>query len=79
MRVTDSVENVPVLVVIGVRKDGQRLVLGFQVEAKESAAAWGEFFKELKRRGLRSEMVKLGVMAGLPALEEVFREEFTNA
>jgi len=79
MRVTDSVENVPVLVVIGVREDGQRLVLGFQAGAKESASTWREFFKDLKRRGLRSELVKLGVMDGLPALERVFREEFMNA
>jgi putative transposase len=79
MRVTDSVENVPVLVVIGVREDGQRLVLGFQAGNKESASTWREFFKDLKRRGLRGELVKLGVMDGLRALESVFREEFANA
>lgn len=79
MRVTDSVENVPVLVVIGVREDGQRLVLGFQAGNKESASTWREFFKDLKRRGLRSKLVTLGVMDGLRALESVFREEFTNA
>jgi len=79
MRVTDSVENVPVLVVIGVREDGRRLVLGFQAGNKESASTWREFFKDLKRRGLRGELVKLGVMDGLPALERVFREEFANA
>jgi len=79
MRVTDSVENVPVLVVIGVREDGQRRVLGFQAGSKESASTWREFFKDLKRRGLRSELVRLGVMDGLPALERVFREEFMNA
>ena len=79
MGVTNSVENVPVLVVIGVREDGGRLVLGFQAGNKESASTWREFFKDLKRRGLRSELVKLGVMDGLPALERVFREEFINA
>lgn len=79
MRVTDSVENVPVLVVIGVREEGSRLVLGFQAGNKESASTWREFFKDLKRRGLRSELVKLGVMDGLPALERVFREEFAHA
>lgn len=79
MRVTDSVENVPVLVVIGVREDGRRLVLGFQAGNKESASTWREFFKDLKRRGLRSDLVKLGVMDGLRALEKVFREEFTKA
>jgi len=79
MRVSNSVENVPVLVVIGVREDGGRLVLGFQAGDKESATTWREFFKDLKRRGLRSELVRLGVMDGLPALERVFREEFVKA
>ena len=79
MRVTDSVENVPVLVVIGVREDGRRLVLGFQAGDKESTSTWREFFKDLKRRGLRSELVRLGVMDGLTALEKVFREEFSKA
>lgn len=79
MRVTDSVENVPVLVVIGVREDGRRLFLGFQAGNKESASTWREFFKDLKRRGLRSDLVKLGVIDGLRALEKVFREEFTKA
>ena len=79
MRVTDSVENVPVLVAVGVREDGRRLVLGFQAGDKESASTWREFFKDLKRRGLRAELVKLGIMDGLPALERVFREEFVKA
>jgi len=67
MRVTDSVENVPVLVAVGVREDGRRLVLGFQAGDKESSSTWREFFKDLKRRGLRAELVKLGIMDGLPA------------
>jgi len=79
MRVTGSVEKVSVLVVIGVREDGRRLVLCVQAGAKESASTWRELFKDLKGRGLRSELVMLGVMGGLPALEEVFREEFENA
>ncbi len=60
-------------------EDGRRLVLGFQAGNKESASTWREFFKDLKRRGLRSDLVKLGVMDGLRALEKVFREEFTKA
>ena len=52
MRMTESVENVPVLVVIGVREDGRRLVLGFQARNKESASTWREFFEDIKKRGL---------------------------
>jgi putative transposase len=79
MRAGRSVETVPVLVAIGVREDGTRLVLGLQAGDKESAANWREFFKDLKSRGLRGEGVTLGVMDGLTGLEIVFKEEFGNA
>jgi putative transposase len=79
MRVGRSVEIVPVLVAIGVREDGTRLVLGLQAGDKESAGCWREFFKDLKSRGLSSETVTLGVMDGLAGLEMVFREEFPHA
>jgi len=79
MRVGASVENVPVLVAIGVNESGQRLVLGLQAGDKESATCWREFFKDLKRRGLDGQKVQLGIMDGLPGLEKVFTEEFRNA
>jgi putative transposase len=79
MRVGGSVETVPVLVAIGVRDDGTRLVLGLQAGDKESAACWREFFKDLKSRGLAAETVTLGVMDGLAGLEMVFKEEFPKA
>jgi putative transposase len=79
MRIDGSIERVPVLVVIGVTESGQRMVLGLQAGDKESASSWREFFKDLKRRGLRSDSVVLGVMDGLPGLERVFQEEFPKA
>ena len=79
MRVGKGVEIVPVLVAVGVREDGTRLVLGLQAGDKESAACWREFFKDLKSRGLSSETVTLGVMDGLGGLEMVFKEEFPHA
>lgn len=79
MRIGGSVETVPVLVAIGVREDGTRLVLGLQAGDKESAACWREFFKDLKSRGLAAETLTLGVMDGLTGLEMVFREEFPKA
>lgn len=79
MRVGRSVELVPVLVAIGVVKSGHRLVLGLQAGDKESAGSWREFFKDLKTRGLKGQDVTLGVMDGLPGLEKVFTEEFSNA
>lgn len=79
MRVDGSVEKVPVLVVIGVTEDGYRTVLGLQAGDKESAANWREMFTDLKRRGLNSRLILLGIMDGLPGLERVFEEEFPEA
>jgi len=79
MRIDGSVEKVPILVVIGVNEDGHRTILAVQSGDKESASTWRELFKDLKRRGLDSSRVVLGVMDGLPGLERVFAEEFVNA
>jgi putative transposase len=79
MRVDGSIEQVPVLVAIGVTTEGRRLVLGLQAGDKESATNWREFFKDLKRRGLSNTLVSLGIMDGLKGLERVFQEEFPKA
>ena len=79
MRVEGTVENVPVLVTIGVTEDGIKLVLGMQSGDKESATNWRELFRDLKGRGFSGVGVKLGVMDGLSGLEKVFIEEFPNA
>lgn len=76
MRVKDTVEKVPVLVVVGVTKTGQKQVIGLQSGDKESAANWRELFGDLKACGLDSRAVTLGIMDGLTGLERVFREEF---
>ena len=79
MRIAGSIGLVPVLVAIGVREDGTKLVLSLQSGDKESAAAWREFFKDLKKRGLDRSLVQLGIMDGLTGLEKVFQEEFSHA
>ena len=40
---------------------------------KESASSWREFFKDLKSLGLNNQIVKLGIIDGLPALETLFK------
>lgn len=79
MRLCDGISKVPVLVIIGVALNGQKLVLGLQSGDKESAANWREFFKDLKGRGLQGNRIELGIMDGLPGLEKVFAEEFPKA
>jgi putative transposase len=79
MRIDGSIERVPVLVAIGVTESGHRTILSLQAGDKESASNWREFFKDLKRRGLKGNSVTLGVMDGLPGLERIFQEEFPKA
>jgi len=79
MRISGSIQTVPILVVIGVREDNTRLVLLIQSGDKESATTWREAFKDLKARGLDGLFVQLGIMDGITGLEKVFKEEFPNA
>ncbi len=79
MRTGRAIENVPVLVVIGVTEEGIKIIVGLQSGDKESATNWREFFRDLKSRGLDSSLIQLGIMDGLSGLEMVFREEFPHA
>lgn len=79
MRIGNTVELVNVLVVIGVTEQGHKQVIALQAGDKESAANWRELFKDLKKRGLDSNKIQLGIMDGLPGLESVFLEEFASA
>jgi putative transposase len=79
MRMAGKVEPIPVLVVIGVTRQGTKLVLAIQMGDKESATNWRELLKDLKGRGLDGQGVVLGIMDGLSGLEKVFQEEFPLA
>jgi len=80
MRVENSIEKVPMLVVIGVTGENQKIFFTtIQQGDKDSATTWREIFKDLKKRGLDGAKIQLGIMDGLPGLEKVFQEEFINA
>lgn len=79
MRLGDSIELVPILVIIGVTESGHKKVLALQMGDKESSSSWREVFKDLKQRGLQGHLVQLGIMDGLPGLEKVFIDEFPKA
>lgn len=80
MRCEQTIERIPMLVVVGVRKDNnQRMFLAIQKGDKDSATSWREVFKDLKARGLSKELVELGIMDGLPGLMTVFEEEFPKS
>jgi transposase-like protein len=58
--------RVPVLVTLGVRADGQRVVLDMRLAGEESAASWGEVIGSLVARRLRRP--GLAVIDGNPGL-----------
>jgi len=69
----------PVLVAIGVDEEGRRSVLGFQAGDKESSRSWDAFLGDLIHRGVDPAGVELGLMDGLPGLEQVFTTRFRKA
>jgi len=79
MREGHSIDIIPMLVVIGVTEDNQKVFLTLQRGDKESAPTWREIFKDMIKRGLDPSTVELGIMDGLSGLMTVFKEEFLNA
>lgn len=68
----------PVYVVMGIREDWTREILGFYVFAGgESAFLWREIANDLYRRGVRK--VEMFIGDGLSGLEEALREIFPGA
>jgi transposase-like protein len=74
-----TVEIEPTLVVLGVDENGRKSVLSMVQGNKDNRAAWQSVFDELKKRGLDSEAVQLGIMDGLPGLQSAFVEAFPRS
>lgn len=64
--------KVPVLVTMGVREDGSRVVLDFRLAGQESAAGWREAIVDLSERGIG--VPRLAVIDGSAGLEKALRE-----
>lgn len=54
LRLAKRVEKVPVLSAIGVRGDGERVLLALEVRTSESSAAWSAVTEDLAARGVKS-------------------------
>jgi putative transposase len=66
-RLDRKATNISVLAAIGVRRDGQKILLSIKNMGGESTAAWGQFLADLDARGLkRPEFV---IVDGAPGLE----------
>lgn len=80
VRRNKTVEKIPFLAVIGARADDEKMeVLALTVGDREKKDLWLELFHDLQRRGLDVEGVELGIMDGLPGLEDAFRTVFGKA
>ena len=66
-RLDRKATNISVLAAVGVRRDGQKVLLSIMNMGGESTAAWGQFLANLDARGLkRPEFV---IVDGAPGLE----------
>lgn len=74
-----STEREPSLVVLGVNQYNHRSILSVEPGTRDNVECWRSVFRELKKRGLKSDDVRIGIMDGLPGLEKCFREEFPKA
>jgi transposase-like protein len=59
---------VPVLVTLGVKANGQRIIVGLRLAGEESAASWGEVVADLVRRNVGAP--KLALIDGNPGLHK---------
>lgn len=71
-----SIENVAVLVALGVNEDGNRELLGACEGGKEDAESWRSFLRHLKERGLHGVRLMVGdkCLGLVEAVNEVFPE-----
>ncbi len=68
--------RVPVLVTMGVRADGQRIVVDLRLAGDESAAAWRDVMQQLQARHLG--MPALAVIDGNPGLATALHEAWPS-
>ena len=74
-----STEKEPSLVVVGVDNDYRRSILAIEPGSKENVGCWKTCFDSLLKRGFNPQKVRIGVMDGLPGLENAFLQTFPNS
>jgi transposase-like protein len=72
VRLARRVVKVPVQAVLGVREDGQKVLLWLEIAASESNASWGSVVQHLADRGLAAPRVV--VVDGNPGLSNAIRK-----
>lgn len=74
VRIGKKRERVPVLVVLGVRADGQRVLLDMCIAGEESCASWSELIDGLEKRHMNAPL--LAVIDGNSGLEAALRKQW---
>ncbi|UZD26736.1 IS256 family transposase [Lacticaseibacillus paracasei] len=73
----DTVENEAVYIMIGIRPDGLKEVLGYAIAPTESATIWEELMIDVKARGV--EQILLFVADGVVGLQSTIAKHFPKA
>jgi putative transposase len=74
VRIDKKRVRVPVLVTLGTRATGERVVIDLRIAGEESSAAWGEVIKALVKQ--RIGVPKLAVIDGNPGLAQALQEQW---
>ena len=74
-----STEKEPSLVVLGIDDTNRKSILAIEPGTKDNVDAWEAVFNELIKRGLKTEHVRIGIMDGLPGLENLFCKIFSKS
>lgn len=74
-----STEREPSLVVLGIDELNKKSILAIEPGTKDNVESWSAVFNELIKRGLKTEDVRIGIMDGLPGLENLFSTTFPKA
>ena len=76
VRIDKKRVRVPVLVTLGTRADGTRVVIDLRIAGEESSAAWGEVIQALVKR--RIGVPAVAVIDGAPGLAQALQEQWKN-
>jgi putative transposase len=79
VRRRNSVEKEPSLVVLAIDDQNHKTILAIEPGHRDNVDSWRSVFRSLKERGLDPSAVRIGVMDGLPGLENLFCEEFPQS
>ena len=80
VRINHHVSKQSFCAVLGINEIDEVIeVLAVSMGDRERAALWADIFSDMERRGLDMKAVELGIMDGLPGLEDCFRKLFPRA